>query len=772
MIDSPLRAFLMIRSSKGKWKVQVFQELIGVIQAWESREEPTMDVGVLHIGFNRPPSKIFDEVATNHLGEMLITAAVKHILPTSFVSSDKPIASVRGLEIYIGLQGWGYSLKDMTVETEEGTLTDTNTNIKEPKDWIPSYIKTNPLDKEVLVKHKIYDDTSYLEAERNLDCVIRRRLGIFRVDYLTGINCSDPCMLAQVAPPWLAQQEWASLNISVRSHNVFKRNNIKIVADLATWSKEKLLIEPNFGNKSLSEILKILKTALSDNSMQILRLEETSNTNLNNNLISNGETDLHFSSSLPAEIKKFLSSLGDRDRDIIKRRLGFETEPQTLAAIARSYKLTRERIRQIESKLLKKIYDSSWYGTFMGKVTQLLEEKNSPLPVAGIEAIDSWLKGIYEQQEFIRKLIATDKNHIHILEIDGILYFSRIEQSIWDKKIEEAKEFLYSSIGNERTETEVRLFVQRLLPNIVQELRPLLWDQVSHSCHFSKNRDGTHVLIGYGQKGVEQIIEVILTESDSPLHYHEIFRRFYLKKQENRSERTIHNACANVGLLFKSGTYGLAQHLPFSDEQMSYICSMAENIVCAEKTKKRWHTSEILSKLPIDDTYRKLDKYLLDIALIESKLLIPLKRMAWTTVDNDETHRINLTQAIVTIIKDAGHPLSADEIKKRLTTMRGVNDSFCIQLIDPLIRVQPGVWGINDRDAYLSRKKQKVLIKNLVDKLNEKQSGIHISELSSVLPLQKCPPYTFLSIASQDERLKLSQRKYIYLTQWGSPKVG
>ena len=55
-------------------------------------------------------------------------------------------------------------------------------------------------------------------------------------------------------------------------------------------------------------------------------------------------------------------------------------------------------------------------------------------------------------------------------------------------------------------------------------------------------------------------------------------------------------------------------------------------------------------------------------------------------------------------------------------------------------------------------------------KLKARQSGIHSSEMRSVLPLGDCSPDALLSIAAQDRRLKVSQGRYIYLTAWGNPR--
>ena len=56
------------------------------------------------------------------------------------------------------------------------------------------------------------------------------------------------------------------------------------------------------------------------------------------------------------DIKSLLSILGDKERDIIEKRYGFNgNEPMSLKAIGDEYNLTKERIRQIEKAALQKL---------------------------------------------------------------------------------------------------------------------------------------------------------------------------------------------------------------------------------------------------------------------------------------------------------------------------------------------------------------------------------------------------------------------------------
>lgn len=758
MMEAPLRAFLMVRSSDGTWTVTVCRNLGAVLCAWKMREVPGRDVAVLHVGFDRPPSRSFDEIAEAHPARMLLTAAAKHVLPNSFVASAAPAGTVESIEVFIGLQGWGYTLEDPTVGTGHVELPCPETADHEPRGWVSSFLKEHPLDAEALSAHAIFDEASYLNAEVGLERSVRHRVGMFRTHHIVGANCDDPCQLALAAPPWLAERETISLELPVRVDNVFRFSGIKTVRDLADWSSETLLCRPNFGRNSLTHTLQALAVALNDGPFLATTVESTP------------ESD-----RLLSEVRKSLLSFPDRDRDVLVRHLGFETVPETLQEIADDYGVSRERIRQIKVRVTKKwIRESSWDDILEQKISRLLIGRSFPLPVAGVEAIDVWFEGMSSHRAFFRNLVqAVCGDRIHVVHIDGLYYFSLITQEIWERTVSEASALLSSGAGREWSEDYARSLVQGLLSDTAREFGTLLWDKSSGLCHFSDAEDGSRVITSYG-RGADKLVEAILAESETPLHYTEIAECARNREGRILDARRAHNAAANVGYLFARGTFGLPRHVPLSDGQMLQIRNEAEDIVCSEAHGRQWHTSEILLEISerMDGGFNGLDKYVLDIALAKSSMLRPLGRMTWVVAaaDTDDQTRIDVRQAVVAIVQAAGRPLSTAEIMERLTAVRGVNESFQISPTGPLVRVQPGLWGINDRDMPISREEQHQLVERLAQALEKRQSGIHVSELSNILPLRRCSPDAFLSIASQDKRLKIAQGRYVYFVTWGSPR--
>ena len=758
-MDAPVRAFLMLRADDGTWKVTVCRSLGAVMRIWKARREPDRDVAVLHVGFDRPPSRIFDEIADANRGQMLLTAAGKYALPSSFIASAAPVALTEGTKVFIGLHGWGYSLEDPTVQADSpGPSRTANIAPTEPQGWVASFLVESPSSEETFSSIGIFDDASYLEGEAELERSVRHRSGVFRAHHLVGVNYDDPCELARAVPPWLAERDLNTLGLPLRANNVFRVSEIKTVRDLADWSPETLLRQQNFGRKSLTDTLQALNAALNEGPLRTA-------TAVDNNVPS----------QLLTEMRRSLLSFSDRERDILVRRLGFETIPETLQEVADDYNVTRERIRQIETRATGKwIRESYWDDILEQKITRLLIGRSFPLPVAGVEAIDPWFRGVSSHLVFFRNLVrAVCKDRIHFVAIEGIDYFSLMDQEYWLRLVSEAEALLSSGAGQEWSEDYAHSLVQSLLPDTSREFEQLLWDRSSRFCHFSTGLDGSRVLTSYG-RGADQLVEAILAESNTPLHYTDIAERANVRARKKLDPRRAHSAAATVGFLFARGTYGVARHVPLSDEQMLQIRTEAEEVVCSDGSGRQWHTSEILSELSerLNRRFQGLDKYVLNIALSKSEMLNSLGKMTWVEIgqDTDDGTRIGIHQAVISLVKAAGHPLSTNQIKQRLTAVRGTNEFFQISPIDPLIRVEPGVWGINERDVPLSREEQRGLVEELVRKLEATQSGIHASELCGILPLRDCPIDAFLSIAIQDRRLRRALGQYVYLAEWGNPR--
>ncbi len=348
----------------------------------------------------------------------------------------------------------------------------------------------------------------------------------------------------------------------------------------------------------------------------------------------------------------------------------------------------------------------SWSTTLIEKIGQLLEEILFPLRVVDLERIDPWFEGVSTHVEFVKNLISmTLTERLYFLEINGDSYFSRIRQVEWNNAVREAAVRLAKLADQGWNENDIRVVIESRLPESIRPFEDLLWSEVSKLCHFATTRDGERKLVGYG-KGAREMLRLILTESDKPLHRTEIAARAKFIYGCAQKPLYITNQLINVGLLFGPGTYGLPQHNPLTEHEMIRLCHEVEHIMRSSSSSKQWNTTELIGRMPVDfkDGFKELNKYLLNIALSTSSKFQYLGRMTWSLrrQDSAEVSRIKIHQTVVDILTEAGRPLKTFQILERLTEVRGVSEYFQIHPFDPIVRLGPGYWGLKGRDAPLA----------------------------------------------------------------------
>jgi len=191
------------------------------------------------------------------------------------------------------------------------------------------------------------DDHEYLELERlkKENRYLRKELERYK-----NIETNNPIENFLNENIEILIKPVESLNLSVRTLNCLKNENINNIGDLIQLSEQFLLKSQNFGIKSLNELREILNYYnLNFNT----RLENWPPENLDekikiykNKEIENLEVDTE---SLLGEIKNILS---EREYQILKERFW---KNKTLNEIGISFNVTRERIRQFEFQALRKI---------------------------------------------------------------------------------------------------------------------------------------------------------------------------------------------------------------------------------------------------------------------------------------------------------------------------------------------------------------------------------------------------------------------------------
>ncbi|MFA6122992.1 MAG: sigma factor-like helix-turn-helix DNA-binding protein [Sphingomonas sp.] len=734
----------MLRSAVDEWDIEVFHSLEEVLRAWEQQREERK-TAVLHVGFERRVAKSFEQLASQFPGRVLLTPSAKGALPSSFATSKGAVGNVESEPIFLALEGWGYAEREPSPPCAAPAVNMAG--------WVRLFVLDHPQQVGPLASIGIIDDDTYLDFENSLEPELRTQLAICRSAYLVGDQGDDPTMLARAAPPWLSSLVLSELDLTVRIGNVIRDRSLSRVSDIGALTVAEMLRFPNFGRTSIHQLADILRRALLDGPR-------------------GGEDEVSRSSAgnLLEAVRLSLATCADRERDILVRRMGLGCPNETLAEIGESYGITRERIRQIEAKVVDRLIRREvWDDLLAAKLHVLLADREFPLPLIGAEALDPWFSGVAAHRDAVRYLIANMCNAaVSLVEIDGVEYLSFLSQDSWHEIVATARRLLASGVDQRWTEQDCQHHVKLLIPDDAREFGALLWEISAKWCHFADDAEA-RTLISYG-RGVDQVVEAVLLESDTPLHYSDITIQATARAGRDLDERRVHNAAAEVGYLFGPGTYGMLKHVTASRAIWEALADEAAEIVMEATVDRQWHASELIDLLigrgvTLPDHF---DKYQMDIALKQVAQLHSLGRMVWTKCEAaNENVRVDIRQAVIAIMQNAGEPLSSTELRQRLVAVRGINQGMQFQVIDPLIKLSSQVWALNDRDLSIKRPDQPAFLDSIVTQLRSRQRPVHISECAEILG-DIVPARAVFCLAGLDPRLQVTQDRFLTLVEWKS----
>lgn len=789
----PIRIFLLLRLKNGEWISSSHRDFDEVLSAWEAARQNSGTVGIIHVGISRPQNGAFESVAS-HITDCIVLTSSARWAFNDIGTYSGAISFVEGLSLHVALTGWGYtnSSNDI-IKSVIAERTDDAQHFSSP--WLSNFCNINPtMAREALIRG-VRDDSSYQSHEKSLSWEMRCVLGNERMNYLMrGLDVENPIHVASACPPWLLSTPIDLINATVRCSNSLRSAEISWVSDLLKITIDDLMKIPNFGRKSLRDLaMAILSTAkrgpiLIEGQNEKFQLVEQPS-GIGRFVVKQDEVGQLDLADKPYSMRSFkfafesnLSQLKENQLTVLRQRIGTEGGKLTLEEISSEMGNTRERVRQIEAKAIQILQmDRVWETEVAARLESLLQDREDPLPALSLNIFDPWfsdIENLLPELKFIFERILN--NRFSMLDINGCQFITRITKNEWQAAIREGTDYLEHALPERPTKLELRHAIEALLPNKGSELASEFWSTVQTIAVFSKDASGTERLAGIGTSA-ESFVGAVLASSDRPLHYSEIPDHIQKAFGRTIDVRRAHNAARNVGILLGRGTFGTRQHCPLSFDEMAVLCQESEEIVLSGAKERQWSCYEILEKLGGRglDFEERINQYVIHLALQESTVLSNLGRFVWAQSGErpSGTHdRIDITQAILSLLQAAGKPLTRNEIRAALLRDRGLSGYFQIQPRGSLVRVGEGLWGILERDIPLTNDEMINLRTSIVTLLDTLQLGIHVTEihehLHSIAPyaLKVEDPFAILSVLLLDSRFKFSTSGYLFLAVWAGSR--
>jgi len=701
--------------------------------------------------------------------------------------AKKPI-NVLNVELNRHCEGTDYSQASLNKtfgKSRAGLFFALSTVPKEFEGWLKELPNANPELAETSLNSGIFSETSYFKNKQFMTDAQIRELELIRYKTLKcSINIEDPSELIPILPSSILEANISQLDLTVRTSNVFNVQSIFKLKDATDYSLEDMMGWPNFGKKSAKDLCELLDASVEKliymlpvnsggfNADDINPSEEHVETEITE--ASNFE---HISQTpLKKHFENSLSLLKANERIVLESRTGYDGSVKTLESVGSVIGVTRERVRQIQKKNVTKIINTEfWDDCIAIKIGELLLSREKPLYLEMLEVEDEWFAGFIGNYQHLAAIIELfSENQIKILTINGAVVISRVCQDDWDNLIRTFRNALKNKAKEQNwTKNDIQLtFKASLDEKGAAELLPLLWSSFSDSLQFNSN----DILLSFG-KSIESVLNVVLNEAESPLHFSEIARRAApLLGREISNHNTNTRLQGTEAKLFGRGTYGLKLFNPISDLTCNHIRLVINKLIYDGPLAKQWHVTELLNSLKekFPSLPNELDIYLLNIILDDTDQLTYLNKNVWARADSGQspTDRVDMADAFTKILEDSGRPLKGVEIKKKLKEIRGVHESLQLQPTERMILVGPDTWGLIERDVSGSEESNRRKLDVIYIYLTDSQKGIHVSEISKCLTSYNLDPnetssYALMNLAHRDNRFFLGRAMFLGLSDWG-----
>ncbi|MEI6420515.1 MAG: sigma factor-like helix-turn-helix DNA-binding protein [bacterium] len=324
--------------------------------------------------------------------------------------------------------------------------------------------------------------------------------------------------------------------------------------------------------------------------------------------------------------KRMLAVLPARARDVIINRygLGKSTERLTLDAIGKMYKITRERVRQIENHAF----------TVMRKSKQYTEEK----PVFdNIEVVIKKLGGIVVEQELLDYISkdGSTQNHINFLlvlghpfkkikEDDDFKHRWYVDEEI-SNKVHEALKKLYTNLKDEDLIPEsdmVKAFleeVKEVSEQYKEEEVVKRWLSLSKSIKKNPLGEwGRSTSSNINTKGMRDYAFLVIRKHGSPIHFKEVAKTIGEVFKKKAHVATCHNE------LIKDPRFVLVGRGLYALREWGYMSGVVKDVI-----------KKILEKYGPLTKEEIIDKVLKERYVKENTILVNLQNQKFFKKDKE-----------------------------------------------------------------------------------------------------------------------------------------
>lgn len=525
------------------------------------------------------------------------------------------------------------------------------------------------------------------------------------------------------------------IQLPTRMKNFVRGEGLERLGDLFKLSYASLAGTANLGRKSLNDTLDAVREYLSERSAPPV-----------------------FATFLQAWQAQ-LSALEPIPRMIVTRRAGMHGERETLEELGAMLGVTRERVRQIEARVLERLAERSRWRRLVeaNLVTAFGSARALPLDLL---AQDPWWSGIDQQElllDYVVRRIFEDQ--LFVLEApSGKRYLAKFGPNDFVVHLESAK----NRVAKLEYPVETSV-IDDILRAEAEPLDPVLFNELRQAVGELLLRDPAKpaLAMGYGRYRADDVI-AFLNGQPEPVHID------VLEAQCGRG------ALPDEVLHFKRGYVGLKRHFPDFDGWSQRLVPAALEVMQERPAGRQWLVPEVHDALRERGLLPDwLGHWHLASLLRLSGQIDYLGRLRVALKDSGQEARLQYVELLQGVLESAGAPITFDELVARARLQSDIPEASATLRVAaaPFVRVDDLRIGLVERDIPGGPQAVAAAVEAVVRALTETQIGLTphqatvlVNKLSEVHATWTRQLVT--SVLRNESTIRIDRTKNIGLDEW------
>jgi hypothetical protein len=523
--------------------------------------------------------------------------------------------------------------------------------------------------------------------------------------------------------------------LPTRMRNFVRASGLGSLGELFSIPYEDLITRDNLGRKSLNDTLDAVREFLCEQHAPAV------------------------STTFSQAWHSALGSLQPIPRMIVTRRAGMLGVKETLEELGAMLGITRERVRQIEARVLDRFRENS---RLRRTLEARLAEAFGPGRAVPIDLLaeDPWWAGVEHQAlllEYVVERLFGEKLWIFDAP-SSKRYLVKFEPAEFEARLESAK----SRIAKLEYPAELSA-VEAILHSEAELLDPILYGELERAAgellHTDPEKPG--IVLGYGRRRADEVI-AFLSGQPEPVPVAEIERRFG------------RGAMPEEVLYFKRGVVGLKRHFPDFDTWMQRLVPAVIDVMKERPAGRQWLVTDLHDALQEQGLIPEwLGHWHLGSLLRLSGQVDYLGRLRVALKGSGSEERLYYEDLLEQVLEEAGGPLDFNELLTRARQRSDIPEASATLLVRsaPFVRLDETRVGLLERDIPGGPSAVAAAIEAIVQTLKTTQVGLTRHQATLIVQALSPEHATWTrqlvsSVLRNEASIRIDRAKNIGLDDW------